>query len=91
MFLNPTHAHYGENVYKIGYLGDPNERVEDFDTANPKPLNILYTYRHKKAQQVEQRVHEVLDMFCLFPNHEFFKCSLPAIQQIIVYIGSTIQ
>ena len=68
VFSNPTHAHYGENVYKIGYSGDPNERLHDFDTANPEPSNILYTYRHKKARQVEQHAHEALDMFRLFTN-----------------------
>ena len=89
VFSNPTHAHYGANVYKIGYSGDPNERVHDFDTANPEPSIIMYTYRHKKARQLEHVVHDALDMFRLFPNHEFFKCGLPVIKEMIEYLGTT--
>ena len=89
VFSNPTHAHYGENVYKIGYSGDPNEREHDFDTANPKPSNVLYTYRHKKARQLEQRVHDSLDMFRLYQNREFFRCALPVIKEMINFLGTT--
>ena len=89
VFSNPTHAHYGANVYKIGYSGDPNERVHDFDTGNPEPSIIMYTYRHKKARQLEHVVHDALDMFRLFPNREFFKCGLPVIKEMIEYLGTT--
>ena len=89
VFSNPTHAHYGENVYKIGYSGDPNERAHDFDTANPETSIVLYTYRHKKARQLEQRVHDSLDMFRLYQNREFFKCALPVIKEMINFLGTT--
>ena len=34
VFLNLMSAYYGENVYKIGYSGDPKKRVHDFDTLS---------------------------------------------------------
>ena len=61
------YAHYGANVYKIGYSGDAEERVHDFDTGYPESANIVYTFKHMNTRCLEQRVHKALDMFRLFP------------------------
>ena len=85
---NPIYVAYGENVYKIGYSKDPDERVHDFDTAYPEPSTMVYTFKHENARLLEQQVHEVLAKFRLFSNREFFKCKLPAIIEMIMYLGS---
>ena len=89
VFSNVMYAHYGDNVYKIGYSGDAEERVHDFDTGYPELVNIVYTFKHVNARCLEQRVHKALDMFRLFPNREFFKCALPVIKAMIEYLAST--
>ena len=89
VFSNAMYAHYGANVYKIGYSGDAEERVHDFDTGYTESANIVYTFKHVNARCLEQRVHKALDMFRLFPNREFFKCALPVIKAMIEYLATT--
>ena len=90
VFSNPMYSYYGENVYKIGYSKDPEKRVRDFDTSYPEETTIVYTYKHERARVLEQSVHKALDMFRLFPNREFFKCSVPTIREIIECLGNKV-
>ena len=57
VFSNAMYVHYGDNVYKIGYSGDANERVHDFDTGYPESANIVYTFKHVNARCLEQSIH----------------------------------
>ena len=90
VFSNPMYSYYGENVYKIGYSKDPEKRVRDFDTSYPEETTIVYTYKHERARVLEQSVHKALDMFRLFPNREFFKCSVPTIREIVECLGNKV-
>ena len=84
------YSYYGENVYKIGYSKEPEKRVRDFDTSYPEETTIVYTYKHERARVLEQSVHKALDMFRLFPNREFFKCSVPTIREIVECLGNKV-
>jgi len=90
VFSNPIYSYYGENVYKIGYSKEPEKRVRDFDTSYPEETTIVYTYKHERARVLEQSVHKALDMFRLFPNREFFKCSVPTIREIVECLGNKV-
>ena len=87
VFSNPMYSYYGENVYKIGYSKDPEKRVHDFDTGYPEETTIVYTYQHERARNLEQSVHKALDIFRLFPNREFFKCSITTIREFVESLG----
>ena len=88
VFSNPMYTYYGENVYKIGYSKEPEKRVRDFDTSYPEETTIVYTYKHDRARNLEQSVHKALDIFRLFPNREFFKCSITTIREFVESLGN---
>ena len=90
VFSNPMYSYYGENVYKIGYSKDPEKRVHDFDTGYPEETTIVYTYHHERARNLEQSVHKALDIFRLFPNREFFKCSITTIRDFVECLGNKV-
>ena len=89
VFSNPMYAYHGENVFMIGFSKDPEQYVLDLDSEYPESAEIEYTYKHVNARLLQERVHKGLNYFRLVPSTHFFKCALPVIIEIIVYLAST--
>ena len=73
----------------IGFSKDPEQYVQGLDSQYPESAEIEYTYKHVNAQLLQERVHKALNFFLLFPNTHFFKCALPLIFEMILYMASS--
>ena len=85
---NPMYEYYGNNVFKIGCSNQPGTQIRDFDSAYIESSNTVYTYEHKNAGLIEEKLLEFLSPYQLCKSRKFFKCKLELIIEFIEAIHS---
>ena len=87
VLTNPMYDYYGTNVFKIGHSNQPGIQIREFDVAYLEPSSTVYTYEHKNAEMIVQRVVDYLGAYQLCKTRKFFKCQLPIITDVIEQYG----
>ena len=87
VLYNEVYDVYGNNVFKIGCSNQPGTQIRDFDSAYIESSNTVYTYEHKNAEMIVQRVVDYLGAYQLCKTRKFFKCQLPIITDVIEQYG----
>lgn len=63
-----------EGVYKIGVSKNPWKRLQEVQTGNPSPIEILYLYETENAYKIETALH---NRYSHFNTHgEWFELSI---------------
>ena len=79
---NPMFAHYGPNVYKIGYSTNLDERVKSFGTGYVEDSVIIY-YKEVASQTCETKLHKMMNNYRMKSNREFFDCPLSLVKEFM--------
>jgi hypothetical protein len=63
-----------EGVYKIGVSKSPTKRLQEIQTGNPAPVEILHLYETKYAYKIETALH---NRYSHYNTHgEWFELSI---------------